>query len=72
MTGGALFATFSIFWSVLTLLLASKPPSQLYANASRLRRGFRVFWWTGWAAVLYSGLLQPDSLRATMKSADSR
>ncbi|CAH2770719.1 MAG: D-lactate dehydrogenase (EC, partial [uncultured Caballeronia sp.] len=26
-----------------------------YMNASRLRRVFRVFWWTGWAAVLYIG-----------------
>ncbi|CAH2807686.1 MAG: Uncharacterized MFS-type transporter, partial [uncultured Caballeronia sp.] len=35
MTGGALFAAFSIFWSVLTLLLTSKPFHHGYMNAER-------------------------------------
>lgn len=37
----------------------------LCAGLSSLRK-------TGWAAALHSALLQPDSLRAPMKSADSR
>ena len=58
-------------WSLPHVSAIAERINLIYMNAplcarfSRLRR-------TGWAAALHSALLQPVSLRAPMKSADSR